>query len=87
MAPRLLELVLYTKGNCSLCLKAKRVLQETQRQQPFRLVEVDITSNEEWYERYKHDIPVVTLNGEEIFRHRVEPKRLTTILKERNKTT
>ena len=83
MAPSMLTIILYTKGNCSLCLKAKRVLQETQRQHPFRLVEMDVTGDPELYERYKHDIPVATLNGEEIFRHRVQREVLEEFLNER----
>ncbi len=79
----MLEITLYTKENCSLCLKAKRVLHDLHRRCPFRLVEVDITTQEELYERYKHDIPVATLHGAEIFRHRVEPGALEKLLNER----
>ncbi len=86
MAPSLLEITLYTKENCSLCLKAKRVLRESQRRHGFRLVEVDITSDPDLYERHKYDIPVVTLNGREIFRHRVDAQALAAVLEERKKS-
>jgi hypothetical protein len=30
---------------------------------------VNIMQNKEWFEKYKYDIPVLHLNGEEICRH------------------
>lgn len=83
MASGMLEIILYTKENCSLCLKAKRVLLEVQKRIPLRIIEADITRNEEWHERYKHDIPVAVLNGKELFRHRIEVRTLETLLQER----
>ena len=82
----MLEITLYTKENCSLCLKAKRILQSFQRRHSFRLVEVDITQDETLYERHKNDVPVATLDGEEIFRHRVETNELERVLNERKNT-
>ena len=79
----MLKLTLYTKENCSLCLKAKRILQDFQGRHAFRLIEIDITTDEDLYERYKHDIPVVTLNDEEIFRHRVEANTLEKFFNQR----
>ena len=82
----MLEITLYTKDNCSLCLKARRVILELQRRTPLRLIEVDITTSDDLYERYKHDIPVATLNGEELFRHRIEIQTLEELLNERKST-
>lgn len=82
----MLEITLYTKDNCSLCLKAKRVLQDFQQRHVFRLAEVDITTDEKLYERYKHDIPVATWNGEELFRHRIDAKAFEKFMKERTET-
>lgn len=86
LAPSMLEITLYTKDNCSLCLKAKRVLQDFQQRHDFRLMEVDVTTDETLYERYKHDVPVATWNGAEIFRHRIDTKTFETFLKERIET-
>ncbi len=46
-------------------------MEQARRQFPFEWVEVNILDNLEIYERYKHDIPVVVLEGVELFRHRV----------------
>lgn len=44
--------------------------------------EIDITAvgNKEWFEKYKYDIPVIHLNGQEIMRHRVFDKVLLDAL-------
>jgi glutaredoxin len=73
----MLEIVLYTKENCSLCRKARRALQELQNRFDFRLIEKDITLDPDLHERYRLDIPVATLNG--------EPNALATVLSERSK--
>jgi len=43
---------------------------------------VDITAegNEHWYELYKHDIPVVHVDGTEIMRHKVFEQALLDVL-------
>lgn len=38
----------------------------------YTLDEVNIESDPELLERYKNDIPVITFNGAEAFRHRVQ---------------
>ena len=83
----MLELILYTKENCSLCRKAKRILLELQNRHAFQLVEVDITTKPELYEQYRIDIPVGWLDGEEIFRHRVEAEALEQLLIERKRNS
>ena len=37
----------------------------------YTLDEVNIENDSELLERYKYDIPVITFNGVEMFRHRV----------------
>ena len=66
----------YTKPNCPLCDKALEEIERAQRQCQFDLVEVNILENLETYERYKHDIPVVAVDGAELFRFRVSCEEL-----------
>jgi hypothetical protein len=49
---------------------------------PFRYEEVDISASghERWLELYQYDIPVVTLNGREIARHKLAEQTLVTAL-------
>lgn len=74
---------LYTKGNCPLCDSAKKVLLKVQTEQPFMLREVDIEGDPALWEAYQYTIPVVTLDGEEIFYGKVSAHRLKELLQRR----
>ncbi|MBI4664614.1 MAG: glutaredoxin family protein [Verrucomicrobia bacterium] len=64
-------LTVYTKPNCPLCEEAMEEIERARREIPFELVEVNILGDPETYERYRQAIPVVTLDGVEIFRYRL----------------
>ena len=58
----MIVVTLFTKEGCTLCDKAKDVLQSLRSKYPHKLVAVDITDplyRERWYEKYKYDIPVL----------------------------
>ena len=76
------RITFFTKADCTLCDAAMYVLKRVRAAMPFELEEVDITAsgNERWFEAYAHHIPVVHLNGEEIFRHHVDEGRLREFL-------
>ena len=33
---------------------------------------IDSSSNKDWYDRYKYDIPVIHINGSYLMKHRVD---------------
>lgn len=68
-----LIVTIYSKNDCPLCEEAEEVLVEVQSRLGFRLLKVDIYSDGDLYERYKHDIPVIAIGEVEAFRHRVAP--------------
>ena len=72
----------FTKPECTLCRGALFVIERVRRRLPFDLEIVDISAvgNERWHEDYKHDIPVVHINGHEVFRHRVDEGRFAKLL-------
>ena len=76
------RITFFTKPDCSLCRGALYVIERVRTHSPFELERVDISAqgNERWFDAYRHDIPVVHLNGEEIFRHRVDERRLREFL-------
>ena len=76
------RITFFTKPDCSLCNSALYVIERVRAKLLFDLESVDITTpgNERWLERYKNDIPVVHLNGEEIFRHHVDERKLRALL-------
>ena len=72
---------IYTKPRCSLCAKARRVLEELRTRVDFVLEVVDIRDDRDTWERYRHAVPVITLDGEEIARLRVDAKVLEARLR------
>ena len=70
-SPPVATVTFYTKPNCPLCDKALEQIELARREMAFDLVEVNILSDPEIYQRYKNDIPVLQINGVEAFRHRL----------------
>jgi glutaredoxin len=67
---------LYGRPGCHLCDDARAALLRVQRQAPFALEEIDITTDDELHRRYLERIPVVALEGEELFDYYVDEERL-----------
>jgi redox-sensing transcriptional repressor len=59
--------VLYGRAGCCLCDDARAVLERVRDEQPFELLELDIERDEGLLRAYLERIPVVTLDGEELF--------------------
>ncbi len=59
------EVTLYTRPGCLLCDEVRDLIIDLSRIRPLDLVEFDITSDLEAYDRYKWAIPVVAVNGVE----------------------
>ena len=72
---------IYTKPRCSLCARARRVLEEIRTRVDFVLEVVDIREDPDTWERYRHAVPVVTMDGEEISRLQVDPAVLESRLR------
>ena len=58
---------LYSRPGCHLCDDAREVLERVHARAPFTLVEVDIETDDALHARYLERIPVVALDGEELF--------------------
>lgn len=67
-----MKVEIYSKASCPLCEEAKRVVLAVRAKVPFELVEVDILSDPNLYDRFLYDVPVVFVNGERVFVHRVD---------------
>ena len=67
----MLEVTFYTRPNCHLCENAKEAIGGTGI--PVRVTEVNIDGDRELTRLYGHDVPVVFVDGQEAFRHRVDP--------------
>ena len=58
---------LYSRVECHLCDDARVVLERVRARHAFRLVEVDIERDPVLFKRYLERIPVVALDGEELY--------------------
>ncbi len=63
--------IIYSRPGCHLCEEAKEAMRAAGCAGEYTLDEVNIENDPELLERYKDDIPVITFDGAEAFRHRV----------------
>ena len=61
------RVTLYGRDGCHLCDDAREALERVRARTPFLLEEVDITTDDELHRRYLERIPVVCLDGRELF--------------------
>ena len=71
---------LYGRDGCHLCDDARAALERVRATHPFRLEEVDIESDDALLKRYLERIPVVALDGEELFEYFVDEEALRRTL-------
>ncbi|HEX7707444.1 MAG TPA: glutaredoxin family protein, partial [Thermoanaerobaculia bacterium] len=69
----MVEVVLYTRQNCSLCDRAKAAILEA-RVAEMRLKEIDIDGDPATHDLYTDHVPVIFVDGRETFRHFVHPE-------------
>ena len=67
---------LLSKTDCHLCEIAKGVMLKAQRSVPFEFRERKIASGDADFEKYKNHIPVILIDGEVAFQHRVSEHEL-----------
>jgi len=79
------HVVIYSRPGCHLCDEAKAVIKNSGCNDQFTFEEVNIASDRELLRKYQYDIPVVTINGIESFKHRVDPNefkiRVTRVIR------
>ena len=72
---------LYGRDGCHLCDDAREVLQRIRQTEPFELEEVDIEADDDLLKRYLERIPVIALDGEELFDFFVDEPKLRAALR------
>ena len=73
------RVTLFGKPGCHLCEDARVAVLEVREERSFDLEEVDVSVDAGLNRRYGERIPVVMLDGEELFEHFVDP----VVLRER----
>jgi glutaredoxin len=71
---------LYGRPGCHLCDDARAALERVRASHPFALEEVDITTDDDLHARYLERIPVVALDGDELFDFFVDEAQLAARL-------
>ena len=65
------QVILYSKPGCHLCEVMKKEMAKAGSADQYELEEINIETDAELFERYRHDIPVLMIGGVEAFRHRL----------------
>jgi glutaredoxin len=71
---------LYGKAGCHLCEDAREVIERVRASHHFDLEEVDISLDPGLYREYGERIPVVAVDGTELFQFFVDPAELARSL-------
>jgi glutaredoxin len=71
---------LYGRPGCHLCDDAREVLERVRSEVPFELVERDIEADDDLLRRYLERIPVVALDGRELFDYFVDERAFRAAL-------
>ena len=70
------RVTLYGKAGCCLCDEAKEVLAAVRAERPFELDEVDVSVDPALNRVYGERIPVVAVDGEDLFEYHVDAAEL-----------
>ena len=65
------KVVLYSRPGCHLCEEAKAAMSAANCAGEYTLNEINIETDPELMRKYTNDIPVITIDGIEAFRHRL----------------
>jgi glutaredoxin len=77
------RVVLYTRPGCRLCDVAREIVLSLRERLPFTFEEIDIEADEELELEYGIRIPVVEVDGDEVFEVTVDPRELEGMLVKR----
>lgn len=77
------HIVFYTKEGCTLCKGVRSTLAELQHEYNLAIEEIDITADENVYQRYKETIPVVIVDGQITLEGRISERDLRRAIQSR----
>ena len=72
----MVQVILYTKPGCHLCEPVAATIAAAAKVRSFQSLTRNILDDPADFERYRHAIPVVTVNGSEIARYRMTEAQL-----------
>ncbi|MEZ5354303.1 MAG: glutaredoxin family protein [Bryobacteraceae bacterium] len=63
---------LYTRAGCHLCERVEALLAQARQEAPFELTVADIDRDPALKARYDHEVPVVSVDGADLFHHAMD---------------
>lgn len=75
------RVVLYTKAGCHLCEDMRAVIDEALEGTGTAVTATDITRDLALFMRFRHDVPVLEVDGREVARHRTTKAALVAALR------
>jgi hypothetical protein len=74
------RVLMYSRPGCGLCDEAREVILAQRARTPFVYEEVDISGNDLLELEYGIRIPVVLVDGEELFEVRIDPATFASMV-------
>ena len=78
-----MHITIYTRKDCHLCDEAKSVLQKFASEFPLEIEEVDVDRDSDAVQKYSDEVPVVFLDGQKLFKYRIDEGKLRRALESR----
>jgi glutaredoxin len=72
----MMTVTLYSRPGCHLCEEARATLERLQQSTAFQIDEIDIERDDVLHARYLERIPVVAIEGEELFDYTIDEEAL-----------
>ena len=72
------ELTFFTKDNCQLCDEAMESLAPHLHLVTVRTVDIEEEGNEDWYDKYRYEIPVFFLNKKFLCKNKIDLQKFLT---------
>jgi glutaredoxin len=79
--PAKARVIIYSRPGCHLCDEAKANIRLAACPDEYTLEEINIETDPDLLRRYQYDIPVITIDGTEAFRHRLSSEDFQKRLK------
>jgi glutaredoxin len=76
------RVIVYSRPGCHLCDDAKQEIEAADCRDEYTLEVINIESDPGLLGKYCDDIPVITIDGVEVFRHRVSSSAFRECLRE-----
>ena len=76
------QIKFYTRSGCRLCDESLQILESVADELGLVIDRVDIETSRELTHLYDWHVPVATLNGNELFRHRVDVPTVRAMIEE-----